>query len=41
MLQHDLYLHQVFSFDSANSKCYNMREQSIKCGSKEKSVQFA
>ena len=32
---------QVFSFDSGNSKCYTMREQSIKCGSKEKTVQFA
>lgn len=32
---------KVFSFDSANSKCYTMRENSIKCGSKEKTVQFA
>ena len=32
---------QVFSFDSANSKCYTMRVQSIKCGTKQKSVQFA
>ena len=32
---------QIFSFDSKNSKCYTMREQSVKCNSKPKTVKFA
>lgn len=31
---------KIFSFDSGNTKCYAMREKSVKCGSKEKSVEF-
>jgi len=32
---------KIFSFDSGNNKCYTMKEQHIKCGSKQKSVDFA
>jgi len=32
---------QIFSFDSGNSKCYAMREKTVRCGTKEKSVDFA
>ena len=32
---------QIFSFDSDNKKCYKMKEQSVECGKKEKTVEFA
>jgi hypothetical protein len=33
---------KIFSFDtSENAKCYILREENVKCGSKEKSVEFA
>lgn len=32
---------KIFSFDSGNNKCYKMREESIKCGSNERTIDFA
>ena len=32
---------QIFSFDSANNKCYTMREKTVPCGSKEKTIKFS
>lgn len=32
---------QIYSFDSKHSKCYAMREKSVACGSKEKTVEYA
>ena len=32
---------KIFSFDSGNKKCYTMRENAAKCGSKPQSVEFA
>jgi|TARA_B110000444_G_scaffold28363_2_gene23360 hypothetical protein len=32
---------QIFSFDSNNNECFVMREKSIKCGNKDKSIEFA
>ncbi len=32
---------QIFSFDSDSNECYALKENSIPCGSKPKSVEFA
>ena len=32
---------KIFSFDTDNTKCYSIKEKSIKCGTKSKSVDFA
>ena len=32
---------KIFSFDSANEKCYTMREKNVKCGTKEQTIHFA
>ena len=32
---------KVFSFDSNNNECFVMREKAIKCGNKEKTIEFS
>ena len=32
---------KIFSFDSNNSKCYSLKEENVKCGSREKTIEFA
>jgi hypothetical protein len=36
-----LIKNKIFSFDSNNSKCYLMKENNIKCGSKEQTIDFS
>tara|TARA_B100001057_G_C22036668_1_gene639314 strand:- start:223 stop:492 length:270 start_codon:yes stop_codon:yes gene_type:complete len=32
---------KIFSFDSKNSKCYSVKESTVECGKKKKSIDFA
>jgi hypothetical protein len=33
--------HQIFSFDSQFNKCYMLNEENIKCGTMERTIDFA
>ncbi len=39
--KHNEIRDKIYSYDSNNSECYKVKEKAIKCGSKDRSINFS